>query len=120
MTMTMVLAIHADQIREHGGALGLRDRSLLESALARPRNRFLHEPDTDLAALGTSYAWGIARNHPFVDGNKRVAFQSLYVFPGLSGLRLDAPEGEVVAVMLAVAAGDISETELSDWVRENT
>ena len=119
LTATIVQAIHVDQVREHGGALGLRDRGLLESALARPRNRFHHEPASDLAALAASYGFGIARNHPFADGNKRVAFQAMYVFLGLNGQQLDAPESEVVAVMLALAAGDITEGELGEWIRSN-
>ena len=119
LTRMVVDAIHSDQVREHGGALGLRDRGLLESALARPRNRFHHEPASDLAALAASYGFGIARNHPFVDGNKRVAFQAMYVFLGLNGQQLDAPESEVVAVMLALAAGDITEGELGEWIRSN-
>ena len=120
LTATIVQAIHVDQVREHGGVLGVRDRGLLESALARPRNRFLHEPGSDLATLAASYCFGIARNHPFADGNKRVAFEAMYVFLGLNGRQLDVPEAEVVAVMLAVATADITEVELGDWIRSNS
>ena len=119
LTATIVQAIHVDQVREHGGRLGVRDRGLLESALGRPRNRFHHEPGSDLAALAASYGFGIARNHPFTDGDKRVAFQAMYVFLGLNGQQIDVPEAEVVAIMLAVASGDITEVELGRWVRSN-
>jgi death-on-curing protein len=117
---TVVLTVHADQVREHGGSLGLRDRDLLESALSRPRNRFAYEPEWNLCDLAASYGFGIARNHPFVDGNKRVAFQAMYVFLGLNGLRIDAPEEEVVGLMLALASGELDESELASWLRGHT
>lgn len=117
LSLTVVLAIHSDQIREHGGSLGLRDRGLLESALARPLNLLKYEPDSDLAALASSYGFGIARNHPFVDGNKRVAFQAMYVFLGLNGNRIVSDEPEVVRSMLALASGEIDESALADWLR---
>lgn len=78
------------------------------------------EPDTDLAALAAAYGFGIAKNHPFVDGNKRVAFQAMYVFLGLNGLTIAADERNVVRLVLALAAGDLSEPELLAWIRENT
>ncbi len=118
--MTLVLAVHADQVKEHGGSLGLRDRGLLDSALSRPRNRFEYESGSDLWSLAASYGFGIARNHPFVDGNKRVAFQAMYLFLGLNGLRIDAPEEEVVCLMLALASGSLDEAELSSWLRDHT
>jgi death-on-curing protein len=116
---TVVLTVHADQIREHGGSLGLRDRGLLDSALGRPRNRFAYESGSDLFDLSASYGFGIARNHPFIDGNKRVAFQAMYVFLGLNGWRIEGPEEEVVALMLAVASGDLEEPELASWLRDH-
>jgi death-on-curing protein len=117
LSKVSVLAIHADQIKDHGGSLGLRDRGLLDSALDRPRNRFLHEPESDLYALAASYGFGIARNHPFMDGNKRVAFQAMYLFLGLNGLRIEASEEEVVTLILALASGDLDESELASWLR---
>lgn len=99
--------------RRPGGSSGVRDKGLLESTLSRPRNRFGY----DLAA---SYGFGIARNHPFTDGNKRVAFQAMYLFPGLNGLRIDAPEEEVVALMLALASSELEGSELADWLRDHT
>jgi death-on-curing protein len=118
--MTLILAIHSDQNREHGGALGLREKGLLESALARPRNRFHYEPDADLATFAAAYGFGIAKNHPFIDGNKRVAFQAMYVVLGINGLTITAEEQEVVRLILRLAAGELSESELIRWLRDNT
>lgn len=120
LSMTVILAIHADQIREHGGSTGLRDKGLLSSALDRPRNRLHYETDSDLAALAASYGFGIAKNHPFVDGNKRVAFQAMYVFLGLNGIAIVADEQEVVRLVLQLAAGELSESDLAGWLRDNT
>ena len=120
LSLTVALAIHSDQIKEHGGSLGLRDRGLLESALARPLNLFQYQPDSDLLALAASYGFGVARNHPFVDGNKRVAFQAMYVFLGLNGLRIDSEEPEVVRMMLELARGNLDEAGLATWLREHT
>ena len=114
-----IIAIHTDQIQAHGGSLGLRDRGLLQSALERPRNRFLYDPDADLAALASAYGFGISSNHPFIDGNKRVAFQAMYLFLGLNGFRIDAPEAEVVSLILALAGGDLGEPPLADWIRRH-
>ena len=116
----MIRAIHAGQVREHGGTLGLRDEALLESALARPRHRYGYDEGVDLIGLAAAYGFGLARNHPFIDGNKRVAFQAMYVFLGLNGYRIDAEEAAVVRLMLAVAAGEISEPELDAWLRRHT
>jgi death on curing protein len=120
LTVGVVRAIHADQISKHGGSGGLRDRGLLESALERPRNRLRYQPDSDLAQLAASYGFGIARNHPFVDGNKRVAFQAMFVFLGLNGLRIESPEEAVVALVLSLASGETDELRLASWLRENT
>ena len=114
-----VLAIHSDQIQAHGGSLGLRDRGLLESALARPQNRFRYEPDADLPALAAAYGFGLSSNHPFVDGNKRVAFQAMYVFLGLNGFLIEAPEEEVVTTILSLASGDLDEPGLAAWLRQH-
>ncbi len=114
-----ILSIHADQIQAHGGSLGLRDRGLFESALERPRNRFRYEPDSDLAALAAAYGFGLSSNHPFVDGNKRVAFQAMYLFLGLNGFRIDSSEEEVVALILSLATGDLDEPALANWLRNH-
>ena len=97
----------------------MRDRGLLESALGRPRNRFRYEPDSDLSALAAACGLGIARDHPFLDGNKRVAFQAMYLFLGLNGLRIDVGEEEVVATLRALASGDLDETSLAAWLRDH-
>ena len=114
-----ILSIHADQIQSHGGSLGIRDRGLLLSALERPRNRFQYEPDVDLADLAAAYAFGLSSNHPFVDGNKRVAFLAMYLFLGLNGFRIDAAEEDVVALILALAGGQLEEFALADWIRDH-
>jgi death on curing protein len=120
LSVAMVLAFHSNQIREHGGSLGLGDRGLLESALDRPRNKLHYAPDPPLVDLGAAYGFGIARNHPFVDGNKRVAFQSMYAFLRINGLIIEAEEAEIVRVVLALAAGDLDELGLADWLKEHT
>ncbi len=119
LALVHVLAIHSDQIKTHGGSAGLRDRGLLESALERPKNQFHYGSDPDLAALAAAYGFGLANNHPFVDGNKRVAFQAMYLFLGLNGLRIEAPEEAVVSLILSLAAGELTETELADWIRQH-
>jgi death on curing protein len=120
LNATMIRAIHTSQVQEHGGSLGLRDPGLLDSALERPRNRLHYEPESDLFALAASYGFGLAQNHPFVDGNKRVAFQAMYVFLALNGLRIEAEEPEVVRLVLALASGELPEHELADWLRQHS
>lgn len=112
-----ILFIHSDQIRDHGGSLGIRDRGLLASALARAPNRYEYDPDADLPALTAAYGFGISSNHPFVDGNKRVTFQAMYVFLGLNGLRIDASEEDVVGLIVELASGRLDEAALADWLR---
>ena len=119
LALVHILAIHSDQIKAHGGSLGLRDRGLLESAIERPRNRLHYGPDTDLPALAAAYGFGLAQNHPFVDGNKRVAFQAMYLFLGLNGFRIEAPEEEVVALFLSLASGKLNEPDLASWLRQH-
>ena len=115
---TVVLAVHDQQLSEHGGALGLRDKSLLLSALARPQNIAAYA-NPDLADLAAAYAVGIARNHAFVDGNKRTAIVTAAgVFLPINGCELTATNEEMVRVMLAVAEGSMSEVKLAAWFRE--
>jgi death-on-curing protein len=114
----IVLDIHAEQLAVFGGADGMRDLGLLESGLARPLNKFAYG-ETDLAALAAAHAFGIARNHPFVDGNKQAAFGSMIVFLGLNGIDLDVPPEDATAVILEVAAGEIDEDGLTRWLRDN-
>ena len=110
-------AVHLDMMRTHGGLPGIRDENALESALARPQHRWVYGRKVDLAALAATYGFGLARNHPYRDGNKRVAFLAMLVFLGLNGHDLEAPEPEVVTVMLTLAAGDLSEAALAKWLR---
>jgi death-on-curing protein len=108
--------LHAEALAEHGGLEGTRDEGLLESALARPRNLCAYEGTTDLSRLAAEYAIGIARNHPFSDGNKRTSFIALALFLALNGLRLKADQVEAVRVIVDVASGAIGEEELARWV----
>jgi death-on-curing protein len=111
-------AAHAEQLAEHGGGEGTRDAGLLASALARPQNLAAYgEPD--VAALAAAYAYGIARNHPFVDGNKRTAAVVSETFLVLNGYDLGASDAELVVAFLALAAGELSEDELADWFRQH-
>ncbi len=113
----VVDAVHLDQLREHGGLYGLRDENALESALARARNKWAYEAVQDIGTLAAAYGYGLATNHPYQDGNKRIAFLITVVFLGLNGWDFEAPEEEVVTVMLAVAGNRCSEAELADWIR---
>lgn len=115
---TAVHAIHDEQIAEHGGLQGVRDITLLQSALARPQNLVAYE-EPDIADLAASYAVGLAKNHPFNDGNKRTAFVVMELFLLLNGFDLVADDGACVLTMLNVAAGDMSEEELATWIRDN-
>jgi len=114
----IVESIHFDQIRLHGGLPGIRDENALESALARPRNRSVYEPDADLSDLAAAYGFAFTTSHPFNDGNKRIGFLSMYVFLGLNGCEIVADETEVVELMISVAGGGRSEREIADWLRQ--
>jgi death on curing protein len=112
-------AIHHRQIAEHGGSEGLRDEGLLLSALARPQNLLTYgEPAPDLASLAAAYAYGIARNHPFVDGNKRTALVAARTFLILNGVDVEATQDDKVLTFLNLAEGTVSEEELADWIRK--
>ncbi|MBB5687509.1 type II toxin-antitoxin system death-on-curing family toxin [Sphingobium boeckii] len=116
VSLAVAEAAHAEQLAEHGGGEGVRDAGLLESAMARPQNLVTYG-DPDAAALAAAYAYGIARNHPFVDGNKRTAAVVSETFLMLNGYVLTATDAELVVAFLALAAGDLSEEELTDWFR---
>lgn len=113
-----VLAIHSRQIAEHGGSDGLRDQGLLESALARPMNIHAYEPDADIARLAAAYAFGIANNHAFLDGNKRTAYVVMETFIVRNGFELRATQQEKYLTFLSLAEGSLSEDELAQWLRE--
>jgi death-on-curing protein len=115
----VVLAIHDEQLAEHGGQGGVRDRGLLESALARPRNQFEYG-ESSLARLAAAYAFGISRNHPFLDGNKRTSLVVAELFLELNGLELSASDAACVATFLSLAAGELTEDDLALWVMENS
>jgi death-on-curing protein len=114
----IALAIHDRQLAEHGGGSGVRDPGLLESALARPLNGWAHGED-DPASLAAAYAFGVARNHPFVDGNKRTAWVLARTFLALNGHALALEPADAIATMLALAAGEYSEDEMADWFRSH-
>jgi death on curing protein len=116
---TTLEAVHDMQLVEHGGSAGLRDAGLLESALARPINLFAYG-ETDLCTLAAAYAFGIVRNHPFVDGNKRTAFLAASIFMRINGLSPVADEVSAVHTMLAFAASEMSESDFAAWLRENS
>jgi len=113
----VVDSIHVEQLREHGGLAGVRDENALEAALARARQQWSYEPTSDIASLAAAYAFGLARAHPFSDGNKRTAFLTMMTFLGLNGKELSATEVDVVEMMVALAAGAVTEAMLADWIR---
>ena len=118
LAVDIVLDFHAEQLALFGGADGIRDRGLLESALARPINKFAYG-ETEVVALAAAYGFGIARNHPFVDGNKRTALAAMIVFLGLNGIDLDAPQEAATAVVLSLAAGEFAEDDLARWIADH-
>jgi death on curing protein len=115
VTREAVLAIHEELLKRFGGAAGVRDEGMLESALHRPVNLFRYA-DPSLHALAAAYAAGVVKNHPFVDGNKRAGFMAAYVFLGINGQQLAAPEEEAVLRTLALAAGELSEDAYAAWL----
>ena len=112
-------AVHEEQLAEHGGASGTRDDGLFESALARPQHQAAYG-DPDVADLAAAYGFGLARNHPFIDGNKRTAFVAVELFLELNGFELTAGDGDCVLTMLAVAAGQMDEASFARWLRQHT
>jgi death on curing protein len=115
----VLIAAHDEQLAEHGGAAGFRDEGLFDSALARPLNLVAYE-SPDACALAASYAVGLAKNHPFVDGNKRIAFIAMELFLWLNGLELVVSDAECVLVTLSVASSEWDEAALATWLREHT
>ena len=118
LTRQIVVAIHDEQLAIHGGAGGLRDEGMLEAALDRPRNRSAYE-SAELAELAAAYAFGIARNHLFVDGDKRTSLLALYTFLGVNGIDFVVAEADAAAMILALAAGEVNEEGLIRWIRDN-
>ena len=114
-----LLLAHEQSLAIHGGLRGMRDEGLLDSALARPQHLLNYEADTTLAKLAAAYVYGIARNHPFTDGNKRAAFLTLGIFLPLNGWSFEAAPVEALSVMLLVAAGEITEEQLAEWIGQH-
>jgi death-on-curing protein len=118
LSVDIMLDVHAEQLALFGGPDGIRDEGMLESALGRPINKFAYG-ESDLTALAAAYAFGIAKNHPFVDGNKRAAFAAIIVFLGLNGIDFVVPPEQATAMILALAAGEVSEVGLARWIADN-
>jgi death-on-curing protein len=122
LSKALILAVHDEQLAEHGGGSrdsGVRDDGLLDSALAPPQDRFAFNESADLATLAAAYAFGLVRDHPFIDGNKRTAFVAAEVFLDLNGMTLTASDAACVLTMLRLAAGEIEEDAFADWLRTN-
>lgn len=118
LSRVVVDAVHADQLREHGGLVGLRDENALESALARPKDKWVYSDQRDVAVLAAAYGFALETSHPYRDGNKRIGFLAMATFLGINGYELTATDVDVVSEMLALAAGRISEAELARWIRD--
>jgi death-on-curing protein len=118
LTAAMIVAIHDEQLAVHGGSAGLGDHALLESALDRPRNKWAYE-QAALPELAAAYGFGIARNHSFIDGNKRTALLAIYTFLGVNDVDFIVPEADAATIILALAAGEVSEDNLARWIRDN-
>ncbi len=118
LTSSMIIAIHDEQLAMVGGGAGMRDANMLLSAIDRPKNKW-HYGETDLIKLAASYCFGLAKNHPFVDGNKRTAFMAMYTFLGFNNIDLNAAEVDVVITMEKLASGMIGEDELVVWVSDH-
>ena len=115
LSIGATLALHSETLAEHGGSAGVRDAALVASALDRPRNRATYEPTSTLSQLAASLAFGLAKNHAFVDGNKRIALVASFAFVELNGGTVSATEAEAYATFIALAAGELEEGDLADW-----
>jgi death-on-curing protein len=118
LAVDMIVAIHDEQLAIHGGLAGMRDAALLESALDRPRNKWAYE-SAELPELAAAYGYGIAKNPPFVDGNKRTSLLAIYTFLGINGVDFIVPEADAAAMIFALAAGEVSEESLARWIKDN-
>jgi death-on-curing protein len=118
LTYDQVIAIHSHQLRRFGGAVGLRDDGLLRSAIERPINKW-HYEQSELPELAAAYAFGLAKNHAFVDGNKRIAFMSIMTFLRKNGVRFAPEQAHATAMIMSLAAGEVSEESLARWIRDN-
>jgi len=114
----MLEVMHTDQIMQHGGTLGIRDEGLLEAALARPKHNWSYDATVDFATLAAAYGFAVAKNHAFLDGNKRTALIAIYTFWAINGFELETLEPEAVTTIVGIADGSITEEELADWIRD--
>jgi death-on-curing protein len=119
LSRMVVDAIHADQVRQHGGLSGVRDENVLESALARPQQKWAYDRTADMTALAAAYAFGLVRNHPYRDGNKRIGFLAAATFLGINDYELDTTDEDVVTTILALADGSLTEAGLASWIRDH-
>ncbi|MFZ5630480.1 MAG: type II toxin-antitoxin system death-on-curing family toxin [Spirochaetota bacterium] len=119
LSKELVIAMHRELIRQYGGLYAIRDATLLESALAKPQQKFAYEESATLFDLAASLGYGLTKNHPFGDGNKRIAFAAMGVFMMISGHEINATEVDAVIIMLGVADGSIGEKQLAEWLRKN-
>jgi len=119
LNRTVIESIHNDQIREHGERTGVRDENVLESALARPRNKWAYGQERDPAKLAAAYGFAFVKSHPYVDGNKRVGFLAMVTFLGINGFDFTATDIEVVSAITALAAGRLTEKQLSGWIAKH-
>jgi death on curing protein len=120
LSRVVVDAIQTEQLREHGGLSGVRDETALESGLARPRQKWHYARKVDVALLAAAYGFGLVKNHPYRDGNKRIGFLAIVTFLGINGRDLDATDADVISEMLALADGRASEEALADWIRQHS
>ena len=116
----VVDAVHTDQLREHGGLPGVRDESALESALARPVQKWHYAERSDIPALAAAYAFGLVRNHPYRDGNKRIGLLAMVIFLEINGHAFEASDADIVTAIVRLAAGEMSEDAMAAWVREHS
>jgi len=116
----VVMSAHKMLLSEHGGSPGLRDEALLTSALSRPQQRFSYVPESSIFELAASYSYGLAKNHSFIDGNKRIAFTVAAIFLEINGFHFNAPESEVVVIFENLASNNITEKEVADWFKTST
>jgi death-on-curing protein len=118
LTPPIIIAIHDEQLAAHSGSAGIRDENMLASALDRPRNKWAYE-QSELPELAAAYGFGLAKNHPFIDGNKRTSLLAIYTFLGINDIDFLVPEADAAAIILSLAAGEVSEESLARWIRDN-
>lgn len=120
LSRVVVDAIHDDQLREHGGITGIRDENVLEATLARSQQKWHYSDGSDTPMLAAAYTFGFVKNHPYRDGNKRIGFLAMITFLGMNGYHFSATDADVVAEIVSLADGSVSEEELADWIRQHS